>query len=87
MNSPESIPVLLIRANVPGARAAGLLGYNLGSVIQRTIDVEEFLVVDVLKRPTVAGVLDPPLRTERSESTPRTRRGKNKPSGCRFPAW
>lgn len=64
MNLPVSTAVLLIRANVPSARVAGLDGYDLGPVCQGTFDVEELLVVDVLKRPTVAGVLNPPLHRE-----------------------
>ena len=60
-NSPVCTTVLLIRANVPSARVAGLDGYDLGSIFQGTFDVEVLLVVGVLKRPTVTGVLSPPL--------------------------
>lgn len=85
-NLPESVTVLLIGTNVPSARVAGLDGYYLGSVVQRTLDIEVLPVVDVLKRPTVAGVLNPPLCAERLGSAPRMRRGKNEPSGCHSPS-
>jgi len=63
-NSPVSTAVPLIRADVPGARVAGLDGYDLGSILQGTLDVEVLLVVGVLERPTTTGVLNPPLHEE-----------------------
>ena len=61
-NLPISIVVPFVRVDVPSARAAGLDGYDLGSILQRTLDVEIFLVVRILERPAAAGVLNPPLR-------------------------
>lgn len=60
-NLPISTVVPFVRVNVPSARAAGLDGYDLASILQGTLDVEIFLIVHVLERPTVAGVLNPPL--------------------------
>lgn len=62
MNLPVSAAVLFVRANVPSARAAGLDGDDLSSILQGTLDVEVALIVEALERPTVAGVLNPPLR-------------------------
>ena len=62
MDLPVSAAVRLVRTNIPGARAAGLDGYDLGSILQGTLDVEVLLIVDVLERPAVSGVLSPPLR-------------------------
>ena len=61
VNSPVSAVVLFIGVNVPGARVAGLDGYDLGSILQGALDVEVLLVVHILERPAVAGVLDLPL--------------------------
>lgn len=61
MSLPVNAAVPLVRENVPGARAAGLDGYDLGSVLQGALDVEVLLIIEVLERPTVAGVLNPPL--------------------------
>ena len=61
MNSPVSTVVLLVRTNVPSAGTIGLDGYDAGSISQGTLDIEVLLVVDILERPAVPGVLDPPL--------------------------
>ena len=84
MNLPVSSIIILVRANVPSRRGVGLSRHDLGSVPRVTgvgFRAEVLLVVDVLKGPTIAGVLGLPL--------PRgvriillVRRGRNEPSGC-----
>jgi len=64
MNLPVRITVFLIGKNVPSMRLVSLDSYDLRSVLARTLNVEVLFVVDVLKRPTVTGVLSPPLHGE-----------------------
>jgi len=64
MNVPVRITVFLVGGNVPSMRIVGLDSYDPGSVLARTLNVEVLLVVDVLERPTVVGLLNPPLRGE-----------------------
>ena len=59
---PVSITVPLVRTDVPSARVGSLDGYDLGSILQGTFDIEVLLIEHVLNRPAVAGVLNPPLR-------------------------
>lgn len=61
MNLPVRVAILLVGGNVPSMGLVGFDSNDLGSVLGWTLNVEVLLVVDVLKRPAVAGVLSPPL--------------------------
>ena len=62
VNLPVSIDVIFFGADFPSARVVSLDGYDLGSDLPGTLDVEVLLIEHVLNRPAVAGVLNPPLR-------------------------
>ena len=64
MNLPVGVSILFVGTNVPSARIGDLDSYDLGSVLQRALDVEVLLVVDVLKCPTTVGLLNLPLQGE-----------------------
>ena len=86
VNLPVSTVVLFVRVNAPSARVTGLDGYDLAPIFQRTLDVEILLVVHVLERPTVAGVLNPPLHGKVRIAC-RAGRGVNEPSDCHSSEW
>ena len=80
MNLPVSIAVLLARTDVPSAGLGSLDGYELGSALQRTVDVEVLLVRKGLNPPAVGGVLGRPLQGE-VRISPKASRCGNGPSG------
>lgn len=86
MNLPVSTVIILFRANVPSRGGVGLSRHDLGPVVRVSTTgvgfrAEVLLVIDVLKGPTIAGVLDLPLHPG-VRMILLERRGRNEPSGC-----